>query len=55
MGEIKGQLLGLILVLSIFALVGGVMASTFSSSTETISSRIAAEDNWAPSVQTGNN
>ncbi|MBQ4182775.1 MAG: hypothetical protein VZR76_03740 [Candidatus Enteromonas sp.] len=46
MGEIKGQLLGIILVLTIFALVGGVMVSAFNSSTSTISSRIAAEDNW---------
>ena len=30
----------------VFALVGGVMVSAFNSSTSTISSRIAAEDNW---------
>ena len=47
MGEIKGQLLGIILVLSIFALVGGVMAKAFTDSTDAVSSRIAAGDNWS--------
>ncbi len=46
MGEIKGQLLGIILVLTIFALVGGVMAKTFTTSTNEISNRMASQDTW---------
>ena len=50
MGEIKGQLLGIIMVLTIFALVGGVMVSVFKTSSEAISSRVAAENDLLASM-----
>lgn len=43
MSEIKGQLLGMILVLALFAAVAGAMVGIFNHSTETISSRVDQE------------
>ncbi len=43
MSEIKGQLLGMLMVLVVFALVGGVLYSSFKSSVGTVSSKIEAE------------
>lgn len=40
MSEIKGQLLGMMLVLLVFALIGGVLYSSFQRSAEEISSAL---------------
>ena len=36
MGEIKGQLLGIILVIAVFGAVAGILISTFKGSAETV-------------------
>ena len=43
MSEIKGQLLGMLLVLVLFATVAGVMVSVFNRSTDKISSAVDSE------------
>ena len=40
MSEIKGQLLGIIIVLMVFAAVSGAMIAMFNSFTETISNNV---------------
>lgn len=46
MSEIKGQLLGMLLVLALFASVAGVMWSLFEKSTKTISDRVDQETSF---------
>ncbi len=45
MSEIKGQLLGMVLVLSIFALVAGVLYGTFKKTTEKIDQTVSSQVN----------
>ena len=42
MSEIKGQLLGIILVVMIFAAVGGIMMTTFRSLGNTVSNEVTS-------------
>lgn len=44
MSEIKGQILGVVLVLAIFAVVGGTLYTAFSNSATKVSSKI--EGSW---------
>ena len=43
MSEIKGQLLGIVLVVAVFGVVGGVLVTAFSKSAETIGSKIKTD------------
>ena len=43
MSELKGQMLGMILVFAIFAVVGGVLLTAFSTSATQIASSMASE------------
>ena len=43
MTEIKGQLLGMLLVLLIFSLVGGVIYASFKSNADDLSSKLNSE------------
>ena len=43
MSEIKGQLLGIVLVVAVFGVVGGVLVTAFSKSAETIGSKIETD------------
>lgn len=45
MSEIKGQLLGMVLVLSIFALVAGVLCGTFKRTAEKIDETVSSQVN----------
>lgn len=53
MSEIKGQLLGIILVVTIFGIVGGALAAIFSNLTDTVEEKVSQEiedfDNLSPS------
>lgn len=40
MGEIKGQLLGVVLVISIFAIVAGILTTAFRNSANTVSDQV---------------
>ncbi len=40
MSEIKGQLLGIVLVIAIFGVVIGILTAAFTSSAETVQSRM---------------
>ena len=46
MSEIKGQLLGMILVLALFAAVAGAMVSIFNRSTDKIAERVDQETSF---------
>lgn len=50
MAEIKGQILGVVLVLAIFGVVGGVMVYSFQSASNNIANKItsASEDTIEP-------
>ncbi|MCR5079086.1 MAG: hypothetical protein K6B65_04120 [Bacilli bacterium] len=43
MSEIKGQLLGMLMVLVVFALVGGVLYTSFRTSVSTVSTKMEEE------------
>ena len=43
MSEIKGQLLGIILVVTIFGIVGGALAAIFSTLTNTVEDKVSEE------------
>ena len=43
MSEIKGQLLGIILVITVFGIVGGALAGIFSSLTKTVEDKVSEE------------
>lgn len=43
MSEIKGQLLGIVLVVAVFGVVGGVLVTAFSASAETIETKIETD------------
>lgn len=43
MSEIKGQLLGMVLVLAVFALVGGTLYANFASTKNTIADKMTEE------------
>ena len=43
MSEIKGQLLGIVLVVAVFGVVGGVLVTAFSASAEKIGSKIETD------------
>lgn len=53
MSEIKGQLLGIILVVTIFGIVGGALAAIFANLTDTVEEKVSQEiadfDNLSPS------
>ncbi|MBQ7249975.1 MAG: hypothetical protein IJS37_01315 [Bacilli bacterium] len=49
MSEIKGQLLGMILVLALFAAVAGAMVGVFNRSTDTVSRRVDQETSFVSS------
>ena len=40
MGEIKGQLLGIILVIAVFGAVAGILISTFKGTAETVEEKM---------------
>lgn len=44
MSEFKGQLLGLIIVISVFGAIGGILVSAFKNSATAISDKIGAAD-----------
>jgi anionic cell wall polymer biosynthesis LytR-Cps2A-Psr (LCP) family protein len=44
MSEIKGQMLGMVLVLMVFGLVAGILYASFKQSAEKISSQLANEN-----------
>ncbi|OPZ36028.1 MAG: hypothetical protein BWY98_00560 [Tenericutes bacterium ADurb.BinA155] len=44
MSEIKGQMLGMILVLMVFGLVAGILYASFRQSAQNISSQLANEN-----------
>lgn len=50
MSEIKGQMLGLVLVLAVFGLVAGVIYASFQSSANNLSSKIEQENSMMMSV-----
>ena len=43
MSEIKGQLLGMLMVLILFALVGGVLYNSFKNTVSTVNDKIDSE------------
>ncbi len=43
MSEIKGQLLGIVLVVAVFGVVGGVLVTAFSASAEKIQTKIETD------------
>ena len=43
MSEIKGQLLGIVLVVAVFGVVGGVLVTAFSKSASNISNKITKD------------
>ena len=43
MSEIKGQLLGIILVITVFGIVGGALAGIFASLTKTVEDKVSKE------------
>lgn len=51
MGEIKGQLLGILLVIAVFGAVAGILISTFKGSAETVEEQMenAIATNYMPS------
>ena len=49
MSEIKGQLLGMLLVLMLFAAVATAMFAIFTKSTDAISSRMDSDISFVPS------
>ncbi len=52
MSEIKGQILGVVLVLSIFGAIGTVLVTAFKNSADSIASKITAEDKLIESSST---
>ena len=52
MSEIKGQILGVVLVLSIFGAIGTVLVTAFKNSADNIASKITAEDKLIESSST---
>lgn len=46
MSEIKGQLLGLVLVLAIFGVVGTAMVGIFKTTTDDLKTRVEEADEW---------
>ena len=52
MGELKGQLLGIILVIAVFGAVAGILISTFKGSAQTVQDRFddAMETDFTPSA-----
>ena len=53
MSEIKGQLLGLVLVLAIFGVVGTAMVGIFKTTTDDLKTRVEAADEWDGSSTSG--
>ena len=51
MSEIKGQILGVILVLMVFAAVAGTMTAVFSSLSKTITNQVSEIDKETSSVK----
>ena len=51
MSEIKGQILGVILVLMVFAAVAGTMTALFSSLSKTITNQVSEIDKETSSVK----
>ncbi|MCI5453011.1 MAG: hypothetical protein PUI76_01675 [Mollicutes bacterium] len=43
MSEIKGQLLGMLLVLAVFGAIGGTLMGVFTKTSETIEKRVDSE------------
>ena len=52
MSEIKGQLLGIILTLSIFLAVGGVLASVFTTLANNVESKVSEVASYEPELET---
>ena len=50
MSEIKGQLLGIILTLSIFLAVGGVLAGVFSTMSESMQNKVSEVVEYDPTA-----
>jgi hypothetical protein len=53
MSEIKGQLLGLVLVLAIFGVVGTAMVEIFRTTTNDLKTRVEETDEWDGSSASG--
>lgn len=53
MSEIKGQLLGLVLVLAIFGVVGTAMVGIFKTTTDDLKTRVEEADEWDGSNTSG--
>ena len=53
MSEIKGQLLGIILTLSIFLAVGGVLTGVFSTMTNSVESKVSEVANTSYTLSNG--
>lgn len=52
MSEIKGQLLGIILTLSIFLAVGGVLAGVFTTLANNVESKVSEVASYEPELET---
>lgn len=52
MSEIKGQLLGIILTLSIFLAVGGVLAGVFTTLANNVESKVSEVVSYEPELET---
>jgi hypothetical protein len=50
MSEIKGQMLGMVLVLMVFGLVAGILYASFKQNANSISSQLANEGNVVSSI-----
>ncbi|MCQ2742843.1 MAG: hypothetical protein MJ239_06075 [Bacilli bacterium] len=50
MSEIKGQMLGLVLVLAVFGLIAGVIYASFQNSANSLSSKIEEENSMMMNV-----
>ena len=48
MSEIKGQLLGIVMVIAVFGAVAGVLYGAFQASAKKISDKVATEDQITP-------
>ena len=53
MSEIKGQLLGIVLVVAVFGVVGGVLVTAFSKSADNISNKITKDYEYVEEGNTG--
>lgn len=50
MSEIKGQILGMLLVLMVFGLVAGILYASFDKNAKDISARLDSETNFVTKV-----